>query len=67
MSVCAACGRALTDQPPRYSSGSDRFCSYLCIDVYAARHVAADSNCGVPNCHVCSGAMRERAGKGDDT
>lgn len=48
--------------------GPERFCSSQCSAYFYGTAKASESpNCGIPNCFVCSGAMRERAGKGDDT
>lgn len=48
--------------------GPERFCSSQCSAYFYGTAKASESpNCGVPNCAICSGAMRERAGKGDDT
>lgn len=65
---CTNCRRVMRGGFVLYS-GLEPFCSALCRDVvHASRSFAqGEPTCGVPNCHVCSGAMRERAGKGDDT
>lgn len=37
------------------------------FDVKPFSSQSAEPTCGIPNCAICSGAMRSRAGKGDDT
>jgi hypothetical protein len=77
MSVCRNCHRESKADVGCYA-GPFFFCSFLCRDTsevlrdYQAHlkefpKQRPQTNCGIPNCHVCSGAMRERAGKGDDT
>lgn len=59
--VCAWCGVATTRPIEALDQRvGGTFCSRRCAD--AATDAA---NCTVPDCAVCSGAMRSRAGKGD--
>lgn len=67
---CANCGRVV--HVLDYRVGSVHFCSPMCRDTAKEpappkREYITARACDVPNCFVCSGAMRERAGKGDDT
>lgn len=75
MSVCENCKRE-TGSSLCYA-GPFRFCSFLCRDTSEklreyelavkefGRKPVVPATCGVPNCSVCSGAMRERAGRGE--
>lgn len=72
MSLCMNCGRELRGYVMGAETWLSLFCSPMCRDTAKQpappkREYITARACDVPNCFVCSGAMRERAGKGDDT
>jgi hypothetical protein len=52
---CENCGRKVGSR----AVYAGPFCSPMCRDTAPEKR-----GCGIPNCAVCSGAMRERAGRG---
>jgi hypothetical protein len=69
--ACTTCNRLIGSE---YWVGPYCFCSPMCRDTSVTlrdyqEHMKEfpwpQPNCGVPDCHVCSGAMRERKGGGD--